>query len=393
MASANDGPMPLAGAKPVLDIVARPPFQLRSLPIQYRWEVTRRHPYYQNIWQIAKAYHRKEPLGRRIAGMPAEAELMFRQMAVVILGMIGVSGEPPDPATEFTELGAEELLPPWLSGAVHPITLRGIAAILIAALPKETLGHVGLQIVEAGCDDRENEPPRRIGSLMNLAALDKPGLNSYPDEPIVSINPAASGRQITEAVSDLLKQWKNQRGLDEKRNRSDKYPDYLRVWDLREGWTGNAYDLSREKKLREVAAELGLDLSTVNNQYRSAFEMIIGQPYSPSMWFRVFAVNKLADLTGEGFLGPVTHRRPLVSPTRRPVPESVLACASKEGDPISPSAEVVAPQDTDTLAMVERIRGLLGQEPDDQRLADRLGLDHQVIPAIAYLRERNGELT
>jgi hypothetical protein len=393
MATANDGPMPLAGAEPAPDIVARPPFQLRSLSIQYRWEVTRRHPYYQNIWQIAKAYHRNEALGRRIAGMPAEVEGMFRQMAVIILGAIGVSGEPIDPGTEFTELGAEELLPPWLSGAVHPITLRGIAAILIAALPKETLGYVGLQLVEAGCDDRENEPPRRIGSLMNLASLDKPGLNSYPDEPIVSINPAASGRQISEAVSDLLKHWKKQRGLEEKRDRSDKYPDYLRVWDLREGWTGNAYDLLREKTLRQVAAELGLDLSTVNNQYRSAFELIIGQPYSPSMWFRVFAVNKFTDLTGEGVVGPVTHHRPLVSPTRRPVPESVLGCASKEGDSISLSAGVIAPQDTDTWAIGEQIRGLLNEEPDDQRLADHLGLDHRAIPAIAYLRERNGELS
>ena len=393
MATAENCLKPPMDAGAVPDIVARPLFQLRSLPIPYRWEVTRRHPYYQNIWRIARAHYRNEPLGLEMAGMPVELERNFRQVAVIFLGTIGVNGEPPDPATEFTELGAEELLPAWLSGAVHPITLRGIAAILIAALPKETLGHVGLQLVEAGCDDRENEPPRRIGSLMNLTSLDKPGLDRYPDEPIVSINPAASGRQITEAVSDLLKQWKNQRGLEEKRDRSDKYPDYLRAWDLREGWTGKAYDISREKKLREVAAELGLDRSTVNNQYRSAFEMIIGQPYSPSMWFRVFAVNKFADLTGEGVLGPVTHRRPLVSPTWRPVPESVLGCVSEEGESISPSAGVVSPQDADTLAIVEQIRGLLDQEPDDQRLADRLGLDHKVIPAIASLREHNGELT
>jgi hypothetical protein len=49
-------------------------------------------------------------------------------------------------------------------------------------------------------------------------------------------------------------------------------------------------------------------------------------------------------------------------------------------------------QYTDTWAIVEEIRGLLNQEPDDTRLADRLGLGHEVVPSIAYLRQRSGEL-
>jgi AraC-like DNA-binding protein len=356
------------------------------LPIQYRWEVTRRHPYYQSLWLLARAYYRNEPV-------EYEVEPVFHQIAVAILGTIGVSGEPPDPATEFAELGAGKLRPAWLSGAVHPITLRNIASLLIAALPKETVGYVGLQLMEAGCDDRENEPPQQAKALMNLATLDKPGLDCYLDEPIVSVNPAASGRQITAAVAESLKHWKSQRGLEEKRDRSDKYADYLRVWDLREGWTGASYDLSREKKLKEVAAELKMEPSTVAKHYRSAFEMIIGRPYSPGMWFRVFGVAKVADLTGDDLLGPVTHRRPSVSPTRRPVPETVLGCVSKEGESRSPSAESHAPESTNTAGIIEQIRSLLNQESDDKRIADRLGLGHEVVPAIAYLRQRNGELT
>jgi integrase len=81
----------------VPDLVARLPFQLRSLPIQYRWEVTRRHPYYQSLWLLARAYYRNEPV-------ESEVEPVFHQIAVAILGTIGVSGEPPDPATEFAEL-------------------------------------------------------------------------------------------------------------------------------------------------------------------------------------------------------------------------------------------------------------------------------------------------
>ena len=205
------------------------------------------------------------------------------------------------------------------------------------------------------------------------------------------MNPAASARQITEAVSELLKSWKSQRGLTEKRDRSDKYPDYLRVWDLREGWSGGAYDITREKKLKEVAIELGLELLTVNNHYRSAFELIIGQPYSPAMWFRVFGVNKFADLTGEGVQGPVTHRRPTVSPTPRPVPESVLGCVSGEGHDVSPTTQVHAPNSAEVARLIEQIRELLPQEPDDARLAERLELGPKALPAIARLREREGE--
>ena len=73
-------------------IVCRPPFQLRSLPIRYRWEVTRRHPYYQLWWEPARAQHRNLPTEH-------PAEIYLRQGAVTILATIGISGEPPDPAT------------------------------------------------------------------------------------------------------------------------------------------------------------------------------------------------------------------------------------------------------------------------------------------------------
>lgn len=87
-----------------LGIIARPLYQLRSLPIPYRWEVTRRHPYYQMFWTAARNDHRKQPAG-------SSEELALREAMVAILGMIGVSGEPPDPATEFAELEAEGLSP------------------------------------------------------------------------------------------------------------------------------------------------------------------------------------------------------------------------------------------------------------------------------------------
>jgi hypothetical protein len=53
---------------------------------------------------------------------------------------------------------------------------------------------------------------------------------------------------------------------------------------------------------------------------------------------------------------------------------------------------VHAPENVDVLTIIEQIRGLLDQEPDDQRLADRLGLDHIdrdfVVRLLTFLHER-----
>lgn len=383
MSSPNQSSTEAKGLPPT-GIIPRPPCQLRSLPIRYRWEVTRRHPDYQIWWKTARAYHRNEPVS-------SPAESLLRQAAIVILPAIGVTGEPPDPANEFEQLEADELNSAWLSGAVHPITLRGMAATLMAGLPKDTLAFLGMTFLEATCDDKENEPPRRYQAMLALITSDKAGLETYSDEPLVSVNPAASARQISEAVSALLKQWKEERDLTDRRARADKYPDYLQVWDLREGWTGATYNRTAERKLKEIAHQLRLDVSTVNNHYRSAFELIIGYPYSPELWYREFALLKLAELASQG-LPRVSGHRPLKSPTRRPVPESVLTKGDEvdRGDgPVSSAAATGG--DQDVAEMIVDIHTLFKEGVTDEEVAERLGLSREAIPAIAYLRERGEE--
>ena len=98
-------------SQPSLKLLVRPPFQLRSLPIRYRWEATRRHPYYQMWWKEAAAFYRQEAYEN-------VGELLMRQMAMAILAHIGVTSEPPDPATAFDELDDDQPNVAWLSGAV-----------------------------------------------------------------------------------------------------------------------------------------------------------------------------------------------------------------------------------------------------------------------------------
>jgi hypothetical protein len=362
-----------------MTIIARPMFQLRSLPIPMRWEVTRRNPHYYAWWQLARAEHRREAFG-------APEDALLRQAAVPILGMIGVSGEPPDPATSFDALGADELERGWLSGAVHPVSMRGLAAILLAALPKETLGHLGLLFVEASCDDVNGRPPRKIESMQRLTTVGHPGLDDYPNEPFVSINPAASERKIGEAVDQLLKQWKDQRGLDERRDRSDKYDEYLQVWDLREGWSNGAYDRGAEKTFQEIRSLTKRSPSTLNNQYCRAFELIVGRPYSRELWLQLFGPIKLSDMIGAG---NARTRRPTASPTMRPVPDSVVSAANESTGTATVVEAAESTDDAGYIVLLDDIMSMINRGRSDAEISNELDLPQD---AVAYVRRR-GDVT
>src|SRR4051812_45387607 len=86
----------LGGFASPFALLPRPPGQLRALAIPFRWEVTRRHPYYLTFWTSARRFHFREPL--QCAG-----EELLREAAMAILGSIGVSGPPFDPAIEFDQ--------------------------------------------------------------------------------------------------------------------------------------------------------------------------------------------------------------------------------------------------------------------------------------------------
>ncbi len=359
----------------------RPEYQLRSLPLRFRWEATRRHPSYQLAWTRARAVRLHEP--------PAsETEKLLQIAAVMMLGQIGVVGVPVDPATPFEKLDAEQLDPAWLSGAVHPFTLRNLAALLLAALPKETLGQVAEIMRIAAQTDSDGQPPSKFMAVLEMERLDVPGLDVYPNEPILlSVNPAASAKQIAAALDSLLPQWKSARGLTERRDRSDKYSDYLRVWDLREGWTGGSYDRSAEKKLKEVAAELKLSVATVNNHYRKAFEMIVGHPYSPKAWYSSFGVLKLSRVFNPS-AGPVSRRRPLKSPSGRDVPESRLGTvpgSRAEAGILSLTALASSDGGWELLSDIET---LVNQGRSDAEIVGELELPGQYFEELAYLRSR-----
>ena len=171
-----------------LGIVTRPPFQLRSLPIRFRWEATRRHPYYQDWWQPARK--------RNLESAPEDPiEELLQTAAVGILACIGVVGEPPDPALSFEELEADRLRPGWLSGAVQPITIRGLIGLLLALLPKATLAEIGYLFLKTGCEGR-TMPRRTLYRRPSISwrSINRDWTSSWTSPSSASTRPRRAGR-------------------------------------------------------------------------------------------------------------------------------------------------------------------------------------------------------
>ncbi len=181
--------------------------------------------------------------------------------------------------------------------------------------------------------------------------------------------------------------------MAEQRGHLDKYPEYLKVWDLREGWQGGAYDRTKERTLSEIADELGTPVSTVNNHYRSAFELITGYPYSPEIWFQLFGVLKLSRFVdSQG--GRVSQRRPLKSPTVRPVPEAVI---SPGGDDQTGAGLVSSQSDLRAdqayAELLDDILELLKIGRSNQEIIDSLELTGVSLDDVEYLRGRQHEFS
>ena len=218
-------------------------------------------------------------------------------------------------------------------------------------------------------------------SLIHLAELRGPGWNNYPSEPIVSINPTASTRQLKAAIECQLKGWKDERKLSDQRDRSDKYADYLEVWDLREGWTGSTYDRAREQRMKQIALSVKRSIPTVSSQYQSAFEIITGYPYSPEMWARIIGPRKISGLW-EGATGWVSRHRPLKSRSAQPVPESRLNAPLDALGAISTS-------DNEMVNLVLDIQSLIDRGSSDQEILENLELPSEATDLVAYFREHS----
>ena len=58
-------------------LLIRPLEVVKQLPVEFRWEFTRRHPYYLQFWQPAREFHEQPSTDKEIRALQEAASLIL----------------------------------------------------------------------------------------------------------------------------------------------------------------------------------------------------------------------------------------------------------------------------------------------------------------------------
>lgn len=261
-----------------IKLVIRPYSVLANLPPTYKWEFTRRHPYYLRCWKDARDFY-QNPAADEIK---RDWQKLCRDTLWSISCPAGSGDAYLSPDVEAREQGIET---PFVNlSAVTPLTYRTLA-MLLAELPEETRRKLAFALsMKADSDDD------KLRQLMHLEEIKDTSLNEIVQRPILGIDPNAPIRAIREAVETVAKRWKAP-DAKETRRRDDQLDLYLAVWDQREGFSEGCYDGSREKRLKDISIAEKIPRSTAASRHKSAFRLIVGHEYDPILWIDLFGAK------------------------------------------------------------------------------------------------------
>jgi hypothetical protein len=347
--------------------------EIRKLPPSYGWEFLRRHPEYLRSWKKARLYLKTPPDDpERLRPEWRDIEQARRKMDLLTCNWRQQIY--PDPA-----LSAEDLRLASVDGkgAAQPL-LYGYLIDMLVELPQPVRQAVG-KILAGGGDEAD--------VIEQLTRLGFPELEKAPDG-VVFFDRDAPQRAIVEQLKRIVAKQKKNHGVKETRRRNDLLDDYLRVWDLREGWCGGAYNGAEEKSLRAIAEQSGDPLATVEARYKAAYLRIFGEDYDPVRWAIWFRDDKLGLSRWAG------RRKPKV-PTDSVtlVPETVLG-PTGGADPEDLEGILgsqIATDDAEYQRLEDDFLSLLGEGKSASEIKEKLELvaDVSVIEAIAnVLRTR-----
>jgi hypothetical protein len=369
------------------DIVRRPEGQLRDYPIDLRWELTRRHPYYLLFWETASRYRRNELSdhpGAEWVGM----------LAAVMLGMIGVHGEPISPASNAEALREGNYDLSFLTGTVQPITMRALVAMLLSALPTHEQRAVSMLLSMASDDehkveaDDENRTTQKRLAQMQLLKVTSKALDSTAEVPLFFVHLGASQRSILRDMEYQVRAWKKKLNIGTCKVQTEKLSDYLAVWDLRDGWTGGGYDRARELTFKAVTERLNTgSISTTANRYRHAFQMITGHEFLPELWWRIFGPLQFSTAAANpAAVSSAPLRRHFRSPAPRPVPDSTVTPVAQQHESrasglVESGAAVT--DDFEWRDFVSDMRELIKKGFSDDLIAENMELrDPRIVAAF-----------
>lgn len=358
-------------------IITRSSEVLNPLSLADRWEVTRRNPYYLLLWETSS----------QISGT-SEADNHLRDSARLILSAIGANDLGISPATSVEGLEIDRLENGWINGAISPVRIGNLILLLSGFLTSEGKATAASLLRQSIDIDLSQPSGGSINFIRQLTQGGNSEFDKYLPNLIITINPHAAQTVITESVANLVRDFKAQNDIPEHRRRKDKLPEYLEIWDLREGWTGAGYDIHQERTFKEISHDHKISSSTAANQYYSAFKLIIGQEYHADVWAKTLGLIKLSQLTG-GTGGRLSARRPLNRRLRREIPESALQTDGKLSGREFLGLAGIHRDEIEVVDLALDIQELAARGWDDNRIAEELGLaPSDVAPLRKYFDDR-----
>ncbi|MGM0488162.1 MAG: hypothetical protein ACQESR_15540 [Planctomycetota bacterium] len=301
------------------NVLIRDPSVLAPVEPVYVWEFIRRHPHYIAHWQEAKQYreaHRNDQWEALDKATQQQLSSVWDRLNN--LGAVG--SDFPDPSIDGRNTPG--FVPPFTSAAARILTYRLCLTIALMQLPhcvreKVANSYLNELVTQTVLDQRQqqlkaeaqevlaNVPSEKKGDLFSLAdnvplstrliselsRLDMPELDqALPD--VLYIDVYAPLDDIIADVKAHVQRCREHGNIPDRRRRGDKYDDYLRVWDLREGFCEGAYHGDRELRLAKVSQELGIPKATVQSHHKAAFQLITGHTYDPDLWLILFQAWK-----------------------------------------------------------------------------------------------------
>lgn len=362
-------------------IVRRPVEVLRGLSLPHQWEVTRRHPYYLLSWQYARRYMAQESANQE--------QRALDQVFAIVLHMIGAWREFPDPHTSARDFSVG-MQAGWLNGAIAPLSYGTLLGLLLQGLPERSRGFA------RSCVDvywkQETEDFVRMDLLHWVTVRSSEDFDRHVPH-LINVNIQAPIDDILKSVEKMVGEWKRAAGAPSRRRRSDKVEDYLRVWDMREGWKEGCYDIEKEMTLKEIAKELRCAIPTVMNRYQSAFKLIVGHDYTPELWLRLIGAYKFCMLGA----GRRSSRRPRSSrhpASRRIIVATNIGTTFDLHEQAVDSDEAHRPRIDNALELLMRIQRLMKEGRSNEQIADEVDLvasriDHRLVQ---WVREHEDEI-
>jgi len=238
-----------------------------------------------------------------------------------------------------------------------------------------------------------DETERISNFLLELQRLQHPALNAFPEGPMIGINLHAPISSVLTATEDLVKQWKVAKDIPDQRRRDDKLEEYLAVWDLREGWSGDHYDVRHERSYLEIGQQLHISTSTAHNRYRSAFKFIVGHDFTSALWSQVIGFLKILDWPGPSELPRRSLRRRWRDPVPNLAPEAALQ-PSLDGENFEPllNATAISRSDIDDVTFAKDLLDLIAKGWPNERIIDELDMrSPEANELIDYLRNRQAD--